>query len=72
MWYVSIKVDVRLMFFPASWAQHDHMEVEMFPDSFFFPWLTSCVERSPYCEVRFIYFPAKGGEQEKHVISTWL
>lgn len=27
---VSIKVDVRLMFFPASWAQQDHMELERF------------------------------------------
>lgn len=31
---------------------------------FFFPWLTSCVERSPYCELRFIFFLQKEGRRK--------
>lgn len=69
---VSIKVDVRLMFFPASWAQHDHMEVEMFP--FFLSLLANQLSWKEPELWRDFFFSAKEteGEKNKHVISTWL
>lgn len=65
---VSIKVDVRLIFFPASWAQQDHMELKMF--FLLLSLLPSWVERSLHCEVRYFFLQKE--TKKNHVISTTL